>query len=341
MTGSIPPTDRECVIGAPPDPAAAEPQCRFAADAAHELCTPVAALRVELEEARLHPEETDLCELLDRALGNVDRLQTIVTDLLTLARAQSAAPIDRQRVDLAELVRLEVSRHVDRYETSVVPVADGDAGVVVDVDRFQLRRVLAILLDNAYRHARSSIRVQARWDGDAAELSVTDDGRGIAVADRERIFQPFARLDAARDRRNGGAGLGLAIAMEIVRTHGGTLDVDDAAAGGARFVVRLPAAVSPEEERLSRDRVESRLEARLEERIGAVPECGPGRPDRTFEGLLGRGARSRWGHRCGAAIRHSYRAGHECPRCRRPEGAVAREASVGDMRGPPGAVFRR
>ncbi|WP_373317705.1 sensor histidine kinase [Planotetraspora silvatica] len=264
-----------------------------------------------------------------------------MTDLLTLARAQSAAPIDRQRVDLAELIRLEVSRHVDRYETSVVPVVDGDAGVVVDVDRFQLRRVLAILLDNAYRHARSSIRVQARWDGDAAELSVTDDGRGVAAADRERIFQPFARLDAARDRRNGGAGLGLAIALEIVRTHGGTLDVDDAAAGGARFVVRLPAALPAEAERLSTNREESRLEARLEERISALPECGPGRLDHTFEDLLGRGARSRWGHRCGAAVRNAYRAGRACPRCRRTESAVAREASVGDLRRPPGAAFRR
>jgi signal transduction histidine kinase len=311
MTGSIPPADREAVvIGAPPDSAAAEQQCRFAADAAHELCTPVAALRVELEEARLHPEETDLSELLDRALGNVDRLQTIVTDLLTLARAQSAAPIDRQRVDLAELVHVEVSRHGDRYETSVLPVAEGDPGVVVDADRFQLRRVLAILLDNAYRHARSSIRVQVRLDGEAAELSVTDDGQGVAVADRERIFQPFARLDAARDRRHGGAGLGLSIAREIIRSHGGTLGVDGSAAGGARFVVRLPAAGPPRADQRSRRREEARLEARLEQRFSALPEGGPGHGlERRFEDLLVLKARNRRGYRCAAAVRHAHPAG--------------------------------
>ena len=307
MTGSIPPADRESVvIGAPLDSAAAEQQCRFAADAAHELCTPVAALRVELEEARLHPEETDLSGLLDRALGNVDRLQAIVTDLLTLARAQSAAPIDRQRIDLAELVHDEVSRHRERQETSVLSVAEGDAGVVVDADRFQLRRVLAILLDNAYRHARSSVRVQVRWDDEAAELSVTDDGRGVAVADRERIFQPFARLDAARDRRRGGAGLGLAIAREIVRSHGGTLDVDDSATGGARFVVRLPAAGPVGAEQRSTLGEQARLAARLEQWFSALPERAPGhRLERGFEDLLGQraGAAGGTGARCRSVTR--------------------------------------
>ncbi|GII58408.1 hypothetical protein Pth03_67970 [Planotetraspora thailandica] len=235
MTSPMPPSDRG-------DAAAAHPHGRFAADAAHELCTPVAALRVELEEARLHPSETDLIELLDRALVNVDRLQAIVTDLLTLARAQAAGHVDRQRVDLADLVSSEVARRSDRLQTVVSSAGQGVAAIVVDVDRFQLRRVLAILLDNAHRHARNSVRVEVRWDGESAELSVADDGPGIAPEHRERIFEPFSRLDPARDRRKGGAGLGLAIAKEIVRAHGGTVEVDSSPGGGARFVVRLPVA---------------------------------------------------------------------------------------------------
>ncbi|GAA4570120.1 sensor histidine kinase [Planotetraspora kaengkrachanensis] len=307
MTGSIPPSDREtAAVDTPRESSPTELQCRFASDAAHELCTPVAALRVELEEARLHPDQTDLCELLDRALGNVDRLQTIVTDLLTLARAQSAAPIDRQRFDLAHLVGLEVSRYGNRYGTPVLLETLGDAGVVVDADRFQVRRVVAILLDNAYRHARSSIRIQVRWDGQAAELSVTDDGQGVDAADRERIFEPFARLDAARDRRKGGAGLGLSIAREIVRAHGGTLGLDGTAQDGARFVARLPAAGPAAEEQRSACPEATRLATPPQQWISALSESEPAnRLERGIEDLLGARVRSRWGYRCALPVRHT------------------------------------
>ncbi|GAA4599531.1 hypothetical protein GCM10023194_79850 [Planotetraspora phitsanulokensis] len=321
MTGSIPPSDRETTaVDAPREPSPTEVQCRFASDAAHELCTPVAALRVELEEARLHPEQTDLCELLDRALGNVDRLQTIVTDLLTLARAQSTAPIDRQRFDLAHLVGLEVLSYGNRYGTPVLLVTGGDAGVVVDADRFQVRRVVAILVDNAYRHAKSSIRVEVRWDGEAAELSVTDDGGGVAAADRERIFEPFARLDAARDRRKGGAGLGLSIAREIIRAHGGTLEVDGTASGGARFVARLPAVGPAAEEQCSECPETARLAPPSQKWISARPEPGPAnRLERGLEDLLGARVRSRWGFRCTMPVR------------RKRERPTVRRSSTEDM----------
>jgi signal transduction histidine kinase len=217
-------------------------QRRFTADASHELRTPITALRAELEEARLHPDQTDLDELLGRALSNVDRLQAITTDLLLLTRiaaaepAEPAEPAERENLDLAQLVQEQISQRADRHNLQVALVAHTN----VNITGVQIGRVLAILLDNAQRHAESTVEVQVCRDGDTAALTVTDDGQGIAEANRERIFHPFARLDVARCRNHGGTGLGLAIARDIAHSHHGTLHVQRAPTGGARFVLRLP-----------------------------------------------------------------------------------------------------
>lgn len=114
--------------------------------------------------------------------------------------------------------------------------------VEVAGSRGQLGRVLANLLDNAQRHAGSAVTVAVRRDGERAVVEVADDGDGVPEADRERIFERFVRLDAARSRDDGGAGLGLAIARDVAVRHGGTLTVRDAPAGGALFALRLPLA---------------------------------------------------------------------------------------------------
>jgi signal transduction histidine kinase len=109
--------------------------------------------------------------------------------------------------------------------------------------RGQLERVLDNLLDNAGRHARSAVVVTVRRDGDRnAVVEVGDDGDGVPAGDRERIFERFVRLDEARARDDGGAGLGLAIARDVAARHGGTLTVRDAPTGGALFELRLPIA---------------------------------------------------------------------------------------------------
>ncbi|GAA4568914.1 sensor histidine kinase [Planotetraspora kaengkrachanensis] len=211
---------------------------RFAADASHELRTPVAALRVELEESRLHPELMDPSELLDRALKGVERLQTIISDLLLLARPDLVALPMPQHVDLTELILDEMSRH-PRHQKIQLSV-ETDEGIMVNADHLQIRGMLAILLDNACRHAEGTVLVRIRLQGGVAELSVSEDGQGGAEADRQRNFEPFSRLDGTRCHSHDGSGLSLAIAREIAHGCQGSLWVDEAPEREARFVARIP-----------------------------------------------------------------------------------------------------
>ncbi|MFE6096487.1 ATP-binding protein [Streptomyces massasporeus] len=205
-----------------------ERQRRFVADASHELRSPIASLRTQLEVAAAHPELLDL----DGAVEDTVRLQRLAADLLLLARLDAGERPSDAKVDLAGLAR---------------EAAEGRTGVTVDAEpvevagsRGQLGRVLANLLDNAQRHARSAVTVNVRCEGDRAVVGVADDGDGVPEDDRERIFERFVRLDAARSRDDGGAGLGLAIARDVAVRHGGTLTAGRGPAGGALFELRLP-----------------------------------------------------------------------------------------------------
>ncbi|WP_030251290.1 MULTISPECIES: sensor histidine kinase [unclassified Streptomyces] len=207
-----------------------ERQRRFVADASHELRSPIASLRTQLEVAAAHPELLDL----DGAVEDTVRLQRLAADLLLLARLDAGERLGDAKIDLAGLAREEV---------------EGRTGVTVDAEpvevagsRGQVGRVLANLLDNAQRHARSAVTVTVRREGDLAVVGVADDGDGVPEADRERIFERFVRLDAARSRDDGGAGLGLAIARDVAVRHGGTLTAGRGPAGGALFELRLPLA---------------------------------------------------------------------------------------------------
>ncbi|WP_063050200.1 sensor histidine kinase [Nocardia arthritidis] len=215
-----------------------ERQRRFIADAAHELRSPIASLRTQLEVAQAHP---DLLEL-DGLIGDTIRLEHLAADLLLLARLDAGEQPRADRVDLTVLVRDELEHRAgDRV---AVEIATPEDAVAVTGSRTQLARVLGNLVDNAQRHAASIVRVAVERGADGlATLSVGDDGPGVPPADRERIFQRFVRLDDARSRDEGGAGLGLAIVRDVVERHGGAIRVIDGTAGGACFVVTLPARV--------------------------------------------------------------------------------------------------
>jgi signal transduction histidine kinase len=212
-----------------------EQQRRFAADASHELRTPIAGLRAQLEEARLHPDHTDVASLVAGALRDTDRLEAIVTDLLFMARLGSSGPAVQESVDLGQLVA-----EWARREEARVPIdMDLQEDVVVLGVRTQLFRVIDNLLDNARRHAATKIAVEVGSSRGTAVLAVTNDGDRIAEKDRERVFHRFTRLDESRSRDKGGTGLGLAIARDVAIAHGGTLHVEDVPEG-TRFVLRLP-----------------------------------------------------------------------------------------------------
>ncbi|TDE60402.1 HAMP domain-containing histidine kinase [Nonomuraea mesophila] len=215
----------------------AETQRRFVADASHELRSPIAALRTQLEVANAIPEETDWRATGARALATVDRLTGIIDELLMLARLDAGAVAPRRVVDMCRLAVEQVRR---RKDAGVAIVPDLCASAPVHGSPVQLDRILTNLLDNATRHADTRIDLEvAVEEGRRVVVTVTDDGEGIAPEDRERVFERFFRLDSAKAKDQSGSGLGLPLSREIALSHGGTLTIADHAPG-ARFVLVLP-----------------------------------------------------------------------------------------------------
>ena len=213
----------------------AEQHCRLVSVTSHELRTPIAGLRVHLEEALLHPGHVDPRDTIRGALSATGRLEAIVQDLLTAARARGGQPPPYEPIDLAALVTEEVDAHPGGRPVRVRTTGE----VWVHGSRIRLIRLLGNLLSNAHRHAATAVTVEVESAGGQAVVTVTDDGDGIAPADRERVFDRFTRLDEGRRRYTGGVGLGLAISRDIARAHRGSLRIEDSSRG-ARFVLRLP-----------------------------------------------------------------------------------------------------
>ncbi|WP_456844622.1 ATP-binding protein [Cellulomonas sp. P5_C6] len=235
--GSLPVPDRDDELGALARTlnsmldrleAGAARQRAFVADAAHELRSPLAALRTSIEVARAHPTSYGTEELAADLEGEVLRMQVLVDDLLLLARVGST-PLVHEELDL-----LAVARDVVRPGGAVAVTVSG-AGHARG-DAMAVGRVLRNLVDNAARHAVDQVEVVVT-DG---RVRVDDDGAGLAPGDRERVFERFVRLDEARERDAGGSGLGLAIAREIAREQGGDVVLGDADLGGLRAELRLP-----------------------------------------------------------------------------------------------------
>ncbi|MBK8470451.1 MAG: HAMP domain-containing histidine kinase [Actinomycetales bacterium] len=220
-------------------------QRAFLADAAHELRSPLATMRTQLEVAG---HLGDGGSLPSELLPEVERLTRLVDDLLVLARTGAeAGPPRTETVSLPSLL----AEIATRYAAARVPVdlapglaldrtLDDDLDgtrveVLVSGDRGELRRAIANLVDNSVRHAATRVVLDCgnvgtggTGGGSGPWVSVRDDGHGIPAADRDRVFERFTRLDDARDRDSGGSGLGLAIARELLRRNGADVALSDA-----------------------------------------------------------------------------------------------------------------
>lgn len=211
---------------------------RLVADVSHELRTPLSALHALLENLADGVEQPDPATL-ETAVAQTRRLGRLVRQLLDLSRLEAGdVPLHTGTVRLADVVA-DGAREVGLHARVPVRchVDPPDLTVVADSER--LHQVVVNLLENACRHAASTVDVVAATTATGVRLEVRDDGPGIPAADRERVFERFARTDAARTARDGGSGLGLAIVRWVVGLHGGTVRVLDAPAG-CRVAVDLP-----------------------------------------------------------------------------------------------------
>ena len=215
-----------------------ESQRRFVADASHELRTPLTTIQGNagllahgppIAEAVRHAAAIDIA-------AESDRMGRLVDRLLTLARADSGLRLQLAPVDLRSLVADVTRQAAAVHPERAFEVAMLDAQVAGDADA--LRQLLWILLDNALQHSRSTISVGLDVESGWARIVIGDDGSGIAVDDRERVFERFYRADASRTGH--GAGLGLSIARWITEQHGGRILADRSKAGGAGLYVDLP-----------------------------------------------------------------------------------------------------
>jgi signal transduction histidine kinase len=216
---------------------AAARQRAFVADAAHELRSPLASVRTQVEVTRAHPTPGAWDETAEGVLEDVDRMARLVDDLLVLARLDAGSARQPHRAHVADAGAVVASvAGAGGYRVPVAWRVSGEVRVLADPDG--LRRVVRNLVDNAVRHAATSVEVCCERVRDAVvAISVEDDGPGVPESDRERVFERFTRLDDARSRDAGGSGLGLAIVRELVTAYAGTVAFDAA----SRVVVRLPA----------------------------------------------------------------------------------------------------
>ena len=222
--------------------AAMDAQRRFVSDASHELKGPVAATKVMLETARAHPEAVDPSTLLSDLANENEQLQGIVADLLALARQdEGRLQANLAPLDLCDLIYEEVSSLERRSAVSLD--VSGVEPLVCAGDAQLLGQALRNLLENAVRYAHSHVVVTCHEvlgsTGRLIRISVSDDGPGIAPADRERVFGRFVRLGKDRGRATGGTGLGLAVVQGIVERHGGRVYFSDPEIGGATAVMEL------------------------------------------------------------------------------------------------------
>lgn len=225
----------------------------FVADAGHELRTPLAILRAELELAgRPGRSRSELVDAVQQAGEETDRLSRLTEDLLLLARADNRQPfLRRTHIEVATVVTAAVRGariSAAGKDVTVRMPERGSGSPAAPIDPDRLRQAIDNVLDNAIRHApdHGTVDVVIDTEGPDVRISVADDGAGFPVAFLPRAFERFHRADSARDRAGGGAGLGLSIVRAIVEAHGGRVRAANRSGGGAIVVIDLPRSVPNE-----------------------------------------------------------------------------------------------
>jgi signal transduction histidine kinase len=241
---------------------------RFVSDASHELRSPLATIRaaIEVSSTGHHGPDPERDALIQ---SEVLRMQRLVDDLLTLARADDGVPLASEEVDVDDIVDAEVRR---LRATGDAPVRASIEAARVVGDRARLEQVVRNLVDNAARHTSGGITLSVGTEGQWVVLQVDNVGDPIPVEDREAVFERFTRLEESRQRHTGGSGLGLAIARTLVMAHGGYVIATETPAGQCRFEVRLPAADATE---LGQPRWPAAGVARLPDRATSVAPPTP------------------------------------------------------------------
>jgi signal transduction histidine kinase len=207
----------------------------------HELRTPIARLEFALELLADKADDPALSKRIAAMHGDLAELNELVNELLSMSKLDNATEPQRALFEVEPVLRECAEGLHPRPDTLLVELESRLGSV--DGDRRLLARAVGNLLRNAQKYAAHTVALSARRHGGLLEIVVDDDGPGIPEDERERIFEPFYRLDRSRDRATGGFGLGLSIARKAVVLHGGVLQVQRSPLGGARFLITLPDGV--------------------------------------------------------------------------------------------------
>ena len=226
-------------------------QNRFIQDASHELKTPIAIARTNIEVVEMdeNPSVEDYRKLVEVLKTNTERMSRLSEKLLVLSQNQermfeyTAIDINLLIEDIVE----EINPYARNCNVKLTPDLS-EAELPVNIDNFAVKQAVTNLIDNAvkYNHSGGYVKISTRKDGNKAVITVEDDGIGIAEEDQKNIFDRFFRVDKSRSRAQGGSGLGLAIVKEIIESHNGSIDVKSEPGKGSIFTITLPLYSSEE-----------------------------------------------------------------------------------------------
>jgi two-component system sensor histidine kinase SenX3 len=224
----------------------------FVANISHELKTPISALRTLSEAVTVASEDPQLNKFAHMMQNQVERLSTLVQEIIDLSRLQDADPLlDAIHVDVDEAVNEAIDQCQVLAETREIEILRGPlVNVHVVGDRTHLIMAFHNLIENAINYSpdRTRVSVNTTLEGNIVEIVVIDQGVGISDADQSRIFERFYRVDPARSRVTGGTGLGLSIVKHVIGNHGGDISVWSSTGVGSTFTIRLPIAEELSEE---------------------------------------------------------------------------------------------